>query len=75
MQVRFASPMMAFMGVRISWLILDKNSPLALLLASAFSSSLWIMEFFKRALMIMTREAAAMSTNALKMLIKASGLA
>jgi len=74
-QVRFASPMIAFMGVRISWLILDRNSPLALLWASAFSSSPWIMAFRSRAFMMSRTDMADSSTNALKIAIKATGLA
>jgi len=43
METSSVIPTMAFMGVRISWLILERKSLLAVLLASAFSSSACMM--------------------------------
>ena len=47
-------PTMAFIGVRISWLIRERNSLFALLSASAFAIFFCILAFFTRMLAIIT---------------------
>ena len=42
MRVRLVSPIIAFMGVLISWLMRDRKSDLAWLVSSAFFSFNWI---------------------------------
>ena len=63
--VKSLSPTMAFMGVRISWLILERNSPFARLAASALSRLLCILaaRILERAAAI-TRIITARKTHA-----------